>query len=120
MCRLRRVCGQSGTESSRSRAKLVGSCTKLDVPGRSPAGKGSEDEAPIQPAAGSARRSEPPEGVLAVVGVEVDVAEPDVEPQVDVGVLLQQLRGTPLDPRPTVTLEADRQFLLGVDEEPYL
>src|SRR5271165_5429059 len=69
---------------------------------------------------GSIERSEATEGILAIAGIEIGVAQTDVELQVDVGVFLGQVAWSALFPGPIVAFEADRQVQLRVDEEPHL
>ena len=61
-------------------------------------------------------RSETTEGILAIAGIEIDVAEADVEFEVDVRVFLGQVSGSTWFPGPFVAFEADRQVQFRVDE----
>ena len=61
-------------------------------------------------------RSETTEGILGIAGIEIDVAEADVEFEVDVRVFLGQVGGSTWFPGPVVAFEADRQVQFRVDE----
>src|SRR5271157_1062951 len=69
---------------------------------------------------GCIERSETTEGILAIAGIEIDVAEADVEFEVDVRVFLGQVGGSTRFPGPVVAFEADRQVQFRVDEQPHL
>src|SRR5271157_5921121 len=68
----------------------------------------------------SIERSETTEGILAIAGIEIDVAEADVEFEVDVGIFLGQVGGSTWFPGPLVAFEADRQVQFRVDEQSHL